>query len=156
MQPTPSWDHGLSSLATPANGRSAATNIADKFVQFLAGAGLGTGMALRSHSSLLRRRAPGGQRRGGTRAGAEAGWGWGWGSRQSTHGSTRQQLQMPRAGSSPASPARQQRHYLTSTHPPACLPALAAMPPPPPTRCRHVCAPQRRQGCVAHAHLLSH
>ena len=83
MQPTPSWDQGLSNLGNTANGRTAATNIADKFVQFLSGAGLGTGMALRSHSSVLRPQAPGGQAAG--RVGCQ---GQVFGSRQTAQGST--------------------------------------------------------------------
>ncbi|KAL4431721.1 hypothetical protein ABPG77_002937, partial [Micractinium sp. CCAP 211/92] len=55
LQPSPSWQR-----ASEAPNEQNVKSIADSFVALLAGKGLGTGMALRSNSSLLRgRSAPG-------------------------------------------------------------------------------------------------
>lgn len=57
LQPSPSWQR-----ASEAPNEQNVKSIADSFVALLAGKGLGTGMALRSNSSLLRgRSAPGGR-----------------------------------------------------------------------------------------------
>lgn len=56
LHPSPSWQR-----ASEAPNERTVKSIADSFVALLAGKGLGTGLALRSDSSLLRRRhAPGG------------------------------------------------------------------------------------------------
>jgi hypothetical protein len=60
LQPSPSIIHRQGSQGS--DGASAET-IADTFVRFLTGGGLGTGLALRSDSSLMRRAAAPGERR---------------------------------------------------------------------------------------------
>lgn len=64
LQPSPSLlraeGAALSTVPEVSRNQSNAETIADSFVKFLTGGGLGTGLALRSDSSLLRRRtAPG-------------------------------------------------------------------------------------------------